>query len=197
MRKRAAAWACRPGELSGQLGDSSSGPGGRASSATIPSVPLRSGTLLASSPMSRGRRSRSLTGRRICGACGPSGTASSTRSMKNGGQSRSTTSPDCRSPGISKPCRRYRSVADSRLSPWNAWTGSWTESSVQSGPLVARLRGICAASAHGAPGRTSHNPPVVGSSPPAPPATHARPQTPPVRCARRRRRPRIVLHRCV
>jgi hypothetical protein len=28
MRKRADAWACRPGELSGQLGDSSSGPGG-------------------------------------------------------------------------------------------------------------------------------------------------------------------------
>ena len=28
MRKRAGAWACRPGELSGQLGDSGSGPGG-------------------------------------------------------------------------------------------------------------------------------------------------------------------------
>jgi hypothetical protein len=28
MRKRAAAWACRPGELSGQLGDSSPGPNG-------------------------------------------------------------------------------------------------------------------------------------------------------------------------
>jgi hypothetical protein len=28
MRKRAAAWACHPGELSGQLGDSSSGPDG-------------------------------------------------------------------------------------------------------------------------------------------------------------------------
>jgi hypothetical protein len=27
MRKRAAAWACRPGELSGQLGDSSRTPG--------------------------------------------------------------------------------------------------------------------------------------------------------------------------
>jgi mRNA interferase RelE/StbE len=27
MRKRAAAWACRPGELSGQLGDPSPGPG--------------------------------------------------------------------------------------------------------------------------------------------------------------------------
>ena len=78
----------------------------RASSATIPSVSLRSGTMLVSSPMSRGRRSRSLTGRRICGACGPGGTASSTRSTKNGGQSRSTTSPACRSPGISSPCRR-------------------------------------------------------------------------------------------
>jgi len=37
-------------------------------------VSLRSGTLSASSPMSRGRWSRSLTGRRICGACGPGGT---------------------------------------------------------------------------------------------------------------------------
>ena len=55
----------------------------------------------AVSLMSRGRRSRSLTGRRICGACGPGGTASSTRSMRNGGQSRSTTLPACRSPGIS------------------------------------------------------------------------------------------------
>jgi hypothetical protein len=33
------------------------------------------------------------TGRRICGACGPGGTASSARSMKNGGQLRLTTSP--------------------------------------------------------------------------------------------------------
>ena len=72
-----------------------------ASSATIPSVSLRSGTLLASSLMSRDRRSRSLTGHRICAACGPGGTASSTRSMKNGGQSRSTTSPACHSRGIS------------------------------------------------------------------------------------------------
>ena len=44
------------------------------SSATIPSVSLHCGTLLASSPMSRGRRSRSLTGRQICGACGPGAT---------------------------------------------------------------------------------------------------------------------------
>ena len=37
-------------------------------------------------------------------------------------------------------------------------------------------------------------PPVVGSSP----TSNARlPQTPPVRCARRRPRPCIVLHRCV
>ena len=35
--------------------------------------------------MSRGRWSRFLTGRRICGACGPGGTASSTQSLKNGG----------------------------------------------------------------------------------------------------------------
>jgi len=33
----------------------------------------------------RGRRSRSRTGRRICGARGPGGTASATRSTKNGG----------------------------------------------------------------------------------------------------------------
>ena len=39
---------------------------------------------------------------------------------------------------------------------------------VQSGPSAARLRGIRAASAHGARGRTSHNPPVVGSSPTRP-----------------------------
>ena len=85
MRKRASAWACHLGELSGQLGDSSSRPERRDSSATIPSVSLRSGTQLASSPVSRGRRSRSLTGRRICGACGPGGTASSTRSIKSDG----------------------------------------------------------------------------------------------------------------
>jgi hypothetical protein len=53
--------------------------------ATIPSVSLRSGTLLVSSPMSRGRWSRSLTGHRICGACRRGGTASSTRSRMNGG----------------------------------------------------------------------------------------------------------------
>jgi len=39
---------------------------------------------------------------------------------------------------------------------------------VQSGPSAARLRGIRAARAHGALGRTSHNPPVVGSSPTRP-----------------------------
>ena len=39
---------------------------------------------------------------------------------------------------------------------------------VQSGPSVARLRGIRAASAYDARGRSSHNPPVVGSSPTRP-----------------------------
>ena len=39
---------------------------------------------------------------------------------------------------------------------------------VQSGPSAARLRGIDAASAPGAPGRASQNPPVVGSSPTRP-----------------------------
>ena len=43
---------------------------GQASSATITSISLCSGTPLASSLISRGRRSRSVTGRRICGACG-------------------------------------------------------------------------------------------------------------------------------
>ena len=64
-----------------------------------------------------------------------------------------------------------RTVAGLRDRAPRPWTGSWTEPSVQtvqSGPSVARLRGIRAASAHGARGRTSHNPPVVGSSPTRP-----------------------------
>jgi hypothetical protein len=51
------------------------------------------------------------------------------------------------------------------------WTASWTELSVQtvrSGPPAARLHGIRAGSAYDAPGRTSHNPPAVGSSPTRP-----------------------------
>ena len=40
---------------------------------------------------------------------------------------------------------------------------------VRSGPSAARLRVIRAASAHDARGRSSHNPPVVGSSPTKPP----------------------------
>jgi hypothetical protein len=39
---------------------------------------------------------------------------------------------------------------------------------VRLAPSAARLRGICAGSAPGAPGHTSHNPPVVGSSPTRP-----------------------------
>jgi hypothetical protein len=39
---------------------------------------------------------------------------------------------------------------------------------VRSEPSAARLRGIRAGSAYDAPGRTSHNPPVVGSSPTRP-----------------------------
>ena len=64
-------------------------------------------------------------------------------------------------------CSRNRLTAGDRKS----WTGSWTEPSVQtvqSGPSVARLRGIRAASACDARGRSSHNPPVVGSSPTRP-----------------------------
>jgi hypothetical protein len=56
-----------------------------------------------------------------------------------------------------------------------AWTGSWTEPSVQTvqlAPSLARPSGIRAGSAPGAPGRTSHNPPVVGSSPTRPTAPH-------------------------
>ena len=55
----------------------------------------------------------------------------------------------------------------SRSLRWS-WTGSWTEPSAQPVQLAlsaARLGGIRAGSAPGAPGRASHNPPVVGSSP--------------------------------
>jgi hypothetical protein len=51
------------------------------------------------------------------------------------------------------------------------WTGSWTESpvqTVQSEPSAARSRGIYAASASRVAGHASHNPPVVGSSPTRP-----------------------------
>ena len=64
-----------------------------------------------------------------------------------------------------------RTVAGLRDRAPRPWTGSWTEPSVQpvrSGPSAARLRGIRAASACDARGRTSHNPPVVGSSPTRP-----------------------------
>jgi len=64
-----------------------------------------------------------------------------------------------------------RTVAGREESGALLWTGPWTESSVQtvqSGSPGARLRGIRAGSAYGAQGRTSHNPPVVGSSPTRP-----------------------------
>src|SRR5271170_1381082 len=64
-----------------------------------------------------------------------------------------------------------RTVAGQRDQAPRPWTGSWTEPSVQtvqSGPSAARLRGIRAGSAYDAQGRTSHNPPVVGSSPTRP-----------------------------
>jgi hypothetical protein len=64
-----------------------------------------------------------------------------------------------------------RTVAGLRDRAPRPWTGSWTEPSVQpvrSGPSAARLRGIRAARAHDARGRSSHNPPVVGSSPTRP-----------------------------
>ena len=64
-----------------------------------------------------------------------------------------------------------RTVAGLRDWAPRPWTGSWTEPSVQpvrSGPSAARLRGIPAASACDARSHTSHNPPVVGSSPTRP-----------------------------
>src|SRR3954454_10034471 len=64
-----------------------------------------------------------------------------------------------------------RTVAGLRDRAPMPWTGSWTELSVQpvrSGPSAARLRGIRAASADNARSHTSHNPPVVGSSPTRP-----------------------------
>jgi hypothetical protein len=64
-----------------------------------------------------------------------------------------------------------RTVAGLRDRAPRPWTGSWTEPSVQpvrSGPSAARLRGIRAASAPDARGRSSHNPSVVGSSPTRP-----------------------------
>jgi hypothetical protein len=53
----------------------------------------------------------------------------------------------------------------------HAWTGSWT--GAQDNPratsaVSAMIRVICAGSAYDARGRTSHNPPVVGSSPTRP-----------------------------
>src|SRR5207253_2510174 len=57
-----------------------------------------------------------------------------------------------------------RTVAGLRDRVPRPWTGPSVQT-VQSGPSVARLRGIRAASAHDAWGRSSHNPPVVGSSP--------------------------------
>jgi hypothetical protein len=51
------------------------------------------------------------------------------------------------------------------------WTGSWTGAPDNPGAaraISAITRAISAASAHGARGRTSHNPPVVGSSPTRP-----------------------------
>jgi len=46
---------------------------------------LRCRRASAGSLPNRGHRSRSLTGRRACGACGPAGTGSSTRSTRNSG----------------------------------------------------------------------------------------------------------------
>ena len=71
MREAAAVWACRPGELSGRLGDSSPDQA-HASSATIRWVSRRSGIPSASSPMNRGCRSRSLWG---AGSAVPAGRA--------------------------------------------------------------------------------------------------------------------------
>src|SRR6516165_9177193 len=53
----------------------------------------------------------------------------------------------------------------------SAWTGAWTgppDNPSAMSAISAITRAIGAASAHGARGHTSHNPPVVGSSPTRP-----------------------------
>jgi hypothetical protein len=70
---------------------------------------------------------------------------------------------------------------------------AWTESpvhTVQSGPLAARFRGIRTGSAYGARGRSSHNPPIVGSSPTRPTCGYTlHPVSPVDRCRRYRMSP--------
>jgi hypothetical protein len=64
-----------------------------------------------------------------------------------------------------------RSVAEQRDRTLRPWTGSWTgapDNPSAASAVSAITRIICAARAHGAWGRTSHNPPVVGSSPTRP-----------------------------
>src|SRR5208282_3015860 len=72
-----------------------------------------------------------------------------------------------------------RTVAGLRDRVPRPWTGSWTGPSVQpvrSGPSAARLRGIRAASACDVRSHTSHNPPVVGSSPTRPTVSNSWPR---------------------
>ena len=64
-----------------------------------------------------------------------------------------------------------RTVAGQRDRAPRPWTGSWTgapDNPSAVSAVSAMIRVVCAASAHGAGGRTSHNPPVVGSSPTRP-----------------------------
>ena len=83
-------------------------------------------------------------------------------------------------PGAPRTVRRMlivsRWVTVMAIACRQAWTGSWT--GAPDNPSAARavnaiIRVICAASVRGAGGRTSHNPPVVGSSPTRP-TSHAR-----------------------
>src|SRR5262245_49498780 len=74
------------------------------------------------------------------------------------------------------PERNYAQEQDDRVEGPRAWTGSWPGAPDDPGAtsaVGAITRAIGAASGHGARGRTSHDPPVVGSSPTRPPADHA------------------------
>jgi hypothetical protein len=63
---------------------------------------------------------------------------------------------------------RYTQSRDDGTYGPRAWNGSWTgapDNPSAVSAISAIIRGICAASGRGAGGRTSHNPPVVGSRP--------------------------------
>ena len=64
-----------------------------------------------------------------------------------------------------------KAIVGTAISTTNSWTGSWTgapDNPSAVSAVSAMIRVVCAASAHGVRGHTSHNPPVVGSSPTRP-----------------------------